>query len=161
MPVHRFIIYNTWRELLNITFSVYLLWFFRLYWLAANLSWVFMTFNKDVSSCTFSDFIAPLCSAFRPKKKKKNFFCLLTAKYVHYEYFCLVFQKLLYDIRKQSLSLKQGNLTMIHLQNIILHHTPLKSKSTSLFLPSFSKYFFFLLKDVKQECCLFSFKYML
>lgn len=59
VPLNRFITCNTWRKLLYITFQYHVLWFYRLYWLAANLSWVFMTFNKDVSSCTFSEFIAP------------------------------------------------------------------------------------------------------
>lgn len=41
VPLNRFITCNTWRESLYITFQFHLLWFCRLYWLAANLSWVY------------------------------------------------------------------------------------------------------------------------
>ncbi len=41
VPLNRFITCNAWRESLYITFQFHLLWFCRLYWLAANLSWVY------------------------------------------------------------------------------------------------------------------------
>lgn len=76
VPLNRFITCNIWRESLYITFQFHLLWFCRLYWLAANLSWVYQR-------CQFLHFQWIYCTtvwhnhALRPKHEAYKFLRVL------------------------------------------------------------------------------------